>query len=246
MFSSTFAPQEQPCSRLGTSQRRARQHVAPLGPKAGRLESTWSGQLQPGPLPAWGPQRSQSQEFLVCLGVRFLSKRECPLELRLPFLPLTPEQMGFMLGSLLHVQNFPPEARGHCVQKGVRCPWEPPQGGLAGERAWLEFKDATLRIKGTSPSGGFRAVCLEEVQTELPAAAAQRDTSSRDEWRSCSTCSPGSSICFQTQEKAAKDSGSLRAALDKPDLHPGVHSAGHTRGCVSHADLLPLREEGTG
>ena len=70
------------------------------------------------------------------------------------------------------------------------------------------------------PSGGFRAVCLEEVQTELPAAAAQRDTSSLDEWRSCSTCSPGSSTCFQTQEKAAKDSGSLRAALDKLDLHP--------------------------
>ena len=201
---------------------------------------------------AWTPASLGSTEEPVpgipCLpgGPRFLSKRECPLELRLPFLPLTPEQMGFMLGSLLHVQNFPPEARGHCVQKGVRCPWEPPQGGLAGERTWLEFKDATLRIKGTSPSGGFRAVCLEEVQTELPAAAAQRDTSSRDEWRSCSTCSPGSSICFQTQEKAAKDSGSLRAALDKPDLHPGVHSAGHTRGCVSHADLLPLREEGTG
>lgn len=76
LFSSTFAPQEQPCSRLGTSQRRARQHVAPLGPKAGRLESTWSGQLQPGPLPAWGPQRSQSQEFLVCLGVPVSSPNE--------------------------------------------------------------------------------------------------------------------------------------------------------------------------
>ena len=99
---------------------------------------------------AWTPASLGSTEEPVpgipCLpgGPRFLSKRECPLELRLPFLPLTPEQMGFMLGSLLHVQNFPPEARGHCVQKGVRCPWEPPQGGLAGERAWLEFKDATL------------------------------------------------------------------------------------------------------
>ena len=108
---------------------------------------------------AWTPASLGSTEEPVpgipCLpgGPRFLSKRECPLELRLPFLPLNLEQMGFMLGFLLHVQNFPPEARGHRVQKGVRCPWEPPQGGLAGERAWLEFKDVTLGIKGTSHQG---------------------------------------------------------------------------------------------
>lgn len=178
LFSSTFGPQEQPSSRLETSQLRARQQVSPPGPKASRLESTWSGAAA-----AWTPASPGSMEESVpgipCLpgDPCFLSKRECPLELRLPFLPLNPEQMGFMLEFPLHEQNFPPEATVSRRESG--CPWEPPQGGLAGERAWLEFKDATLGIKGTSPSGGFRAGCLEEVQTELPTAAAQRDTSSR-------------------------------------------------------------------
>lgn len=145
--------------RLGTSQLRGGRHVSPPGPETSRPETecTRSGEAA-----AWTPASQGSTEEPVpgipCLPgrppPRFLSKRERSLELRFPFLPLNPEQMGFMLGFPLRLRNFPPEARGHCVQKRVQvslgaAPRGPPRGArLAGVQGCDLGNQRHLPIRG--------------------------------------------------------------------------------------------------
>lgn len=244
LFSSTFGPQEQLLQARDNSatRRTARVPTGPHGQQAGDRVHTVRGSCSLDPRQPGSTE--EPVQGIPCLPgrppPRFLSKRECPLEPRLPFFPLNPEQMGFMLGSPLRMQNFPPEARGHCVQKGVPVSLGAAPRGPPTERSWLSSRMRPWESKAPPHQGASELSAWRKCRQSSPQLLPRETLPLGDEWGSYSTCSPGSTNRFQTQEGAAKDSRSPRATLDKLDLHP--------RGsqCWSHKRMrLTLRPAAT-
>lgn len=233
LFSSTFGPQEQllQARDVSAARRTARIPTGPQGQQAGDRVHTVRGSCsldprQPGvhrgasprsTLPAWAPPFP-------------LQTRTSP-GAEAPFSPTEPGTNGVYVGTpIAHAELSSRGQRPLCPEGSPGVLGSHPKGASHGSAPGWSSRMRPWESKAPPHQGASELSAWRKCRQSSPQLLPRETLPLGDEWGSSSTCSPGNTNCFQTQEGAAKDSGSLRASLDKLDLHPrGSQCWSHNR-----------------
>ena len=219
LFSSTFGPQEELLQARDVSAARwtARVPTGPRDQQAGDRVHTVRGSCsldprQPGvhrgasprnTLPAWAPPAPFPLQMRTLPGAE------------VPFSPTEPGTNGVYVG----IPTAPAElsSRGQrplCPEASPGVLGSRPKGASQGSAAGWSSRMRPWESKAPPHQGASELFAWRKCRQSSPQLRPRKTLPLGDEWGSHSTCSPGSTNCFQTQEGAAKDSGSLCATLD--------------------------------